>query len=60
MHKDAIPGVVSTLSWSMIQDVIGDVLYAAFIAAGYKIPPGLEVVRRFDGHAYFDLTGVQT
>lgn len=57
--KDAIPGVVSVLSWSMIQDVVGDVLNAAAIAAGYEIPPGLEIVRRFEGHAYFDLTGMQ-
>jgi phosphohistidine swiveling domain-containing protein len=57
--KEAIPGVISTLSWSLILDVIADVLNGAAIAAGYNIPPGLEVVRRFDGRGYFDLTGMQ-
>ncbi len=57
--KEAIPGVISTMSWSLIQNAVADVLYAGFIAAGYKIPHGLEVVRRFDGRGYFDLTAVQ-
>jgi rifampicin phosphotransferase len=57
--KEAIPGVISILSWSLIQDIVSDVLNGAATAAGYRIPSGLEVVRRFDGRGYFDLTGMQ-
>ncbi|HKS15696.1 MAG TPA: PEP-utilizing enzyme, partial [Planctomycetota bacterium] len=37
---------------------IEDVLYAAPKAAGYPIPPGLQIVKRIDGRAYFDLTAI--
>jgi len=57
--KDAVPGVVCELSWSMICDVVGDTAYAAQKAAGYEMPPGTEVVRRFHGRGYFDLTMMQ-
>lgn len=57
--KDAVPGVVSALAWSLIQASVERILYAAAIASGYEIPRGLETVRRFDGHAYFDLTAMQ-
>ena len=33
--------------------------YAAQKAVGYQLPPGLEVVRRFQGRAFFDLTAMQ-
>jgi pyruvate,water dikinase len=57
--KDAVPGVVCELSWSMICDVVGDTAYAAQKAVGYEMPPGTEVVRRFHGRGYFDLTMMQ-
>jgi pyruvate,water dikinase len=57
--KEAVPGAVSTLSWSMIREVIDDVLYAAPLAADFHVPAGLQTVRRFKGRAYFDLTAMQ-
>jgi pyruvate,water dikinase len=57
--KDTLPGVVCELSWSILSDVVGSAAYAAQQAAGYRMPPGLEVVRRFQGHAFFDLTAMQ-
>lgn len=54
--KDALPGVLSPLAWSMSQMIIRNNLFAAHAAAGYPIPPGLEILRRFSGRAYFDLT----
>ena len=57
--KDAVPGVASFFTWSLIRQVIDDVLYAMHTAAGYPIPPGIQTVRRFDGHAYFDFSGMQ-
>lgn len=57
--KDAVPGVVSAFAWSYIQEAIPDVLYALPHAVGYEVPPGMQMTRRFDGHAYFDFTGMQ-
>ncbi|MGH8064021.1 MAG: PEP/pyruvate-binding domain-containing protein [Candidatus Entotheonellia bacterium] len=57
--KDAVPGVVSTFAWSMIQEAIDGVLYAGPRLVGYEIPPGMQSVKRIDGHAYFDLTAIQ-
>jgi len=57
--KDAVPGVVCELSWSLLCDVVGDTAYAPQKAAGYEMPPGTEVVRRFHGRGYFDLTMMQ-
>ncbi len=56
--KDALPGVLSPYSWSMSLSVIRHNLFASHRAAGYEIPPGLEVCRRFSGRAYFDLTSL--
>ena len=57
--KDAVPGVVSTFAWSMIQEAIDGVLYACPRLVGYEIPSGMHSVKRIDGHAYFDLTAIQ-
>jgi rifampicin phosphotransferase len=57
--KDAVPGVVCELSWSNLSDNVGSVACAAPIAGGYRIPPGVELVRRFQGRGFFDLTQVQ-
>lgn len=56
--KDAVAGVQSTLSWSYIKYVISDALHSSLPLAGYSVPEGLEVVRRFGGRAYFDLTAM--
>jgi pyruvate,water dikinase len=57
--KDNLPGVPCELSWSSLTGVVAEVLYAPLKAAGYRIPAGMEVVRRFQGRAFFDLTGIQ-
>ena len=57
--KDNLPGVPSELSWSSLCYGVSLALYAAHRAAGYQVPPGIEVVRRFHGRAYFDLTAMQ-
>ncbi|MDF2630550.1 MAG: pyruvate phosphate dikinase PEP/pyruvate-binding [Symbiobacteriaceae bacterium] len=56
--KDAVAGVQSTLSWSYIKYVISHALHSSLPLTGYPVPEGLEVVRRFDGRAYFDLTAM--
>lgn len=57
--KDAVPGVVCELSWSSLYDLVGDIAYSAQKAAGYQMPPGIEVVRRIGGRGFFDLTTMQ-
>lgn len=56
--KDAVPGVQSPLSWSFMKPLIAVVLHSSLPLAGYRVPAGLEVLRRFHGRAYFDLTAM--
>ncbi len=57
--KDNQPAGWCEMSWSTLVEVVGDALFAALSAAGYPVPPGLEVVRRFHGRGFFDLTAMQ-
>lgn len=57
--KDAVPGVVGELSWSLLAESVGSLAYASALISGYALPPGLEVVRRFDGRGLFDITLMQ-
>lgn len=57
--KDAVAGVVCELSWSNLVDAVGENAFAGQKVAGYRMPPGTEVVRRFHGRGYFDLTLMQ-
>ena len=54
--KDNQPSGWCELSWSALTDMISDALFAATIAVGYPLPPGMEIVRRFHGRGFFDLT----
>lgn len=57
--KDNLPGVACELSWSSLTGIVAEALYATQKAVGYQMPPGMEVVRRFQGRAFFDLTMMQ-
>ncbi len=57
--KDNQPGISSELSWSTLEGAVGDAAYAAMGAAGYQMPRGMQVVRRFHGRGFFDLTMMQ-
>ena len=57
--KDNQPSGWCELSWSMLDEVVGDVLFSAVTAVGYPLPPGIEIVRRFHGRGFFDLTAMQ-
>ena len=54
--KDVMPNVLTPLSWSLLQPLVSAILYAPCQAVGYVLPEGIEVMRRFSGRAYFDLT----
>jgi pyruvate,water dikinase len=57
--KDAIPGVICTLSWSLLKKSVATLAYAGPAVGGYKMETGAEVVRRFKGRGYFELTLMQ-
>jgi rifampicin phosphotransferase len=57
--KEVLPGVMTPLSWSMVQAAVSHCMLTTQHAAGYEVPPGLELLRRFSGRAYLDLTGLQ-
>jgi pyruvate,water dikinase len=57
--KEVIPGVPTTLTWSILQPALWSILYAVQSAVGYRLPPGLEMVRRHAGRLYFDLSALQ-
>jgi len=57
--KDAVPGVVCTLSWSLLRSIVDELAFAGPIAAGYELPRGAELVRRIRGRGYFELTLMQ-
>ena len=57
--KDNQPNGWCELAWSTLQEIVGDALFAALFAVGYPVPPGIEVVRRFHGRGFFDLTEMQ-
>jgi pyruvate,water dikinase len=57
--KDAVPGVVCELSWSVLKDVVEAVAFAGPIVSGYQLETGSELVRRIQGRGYFELTLMQ-
>nr|MDQ2715872.1 PEP-utilizing enzyme [Chloroflexota bacterium] len=57
--KDAVTGVQTPLSWSIVQLTVSVILYAPCDALGYALPAGMEALRRFSGRAYLDLTTMQ-
>jgi len=57
--KDAVTGVQTPLSWSIVQLTVDAILYAPYRTIGYRLPEGMELIRRFHGRAYFDLTTMQ-
>ena len=57
--KDNMPCGWCELSWSTLHEIVGDTLFAVQNAVHYPLPPGLEIVRRFHGRGFFDLTAMQ-
>ncbi len=57
--KDAVTGVQTPLSWSIVRLTVDAILYAPYRTIGYRLPEGMELIRRLGGRAYFDLTTMQ-
>jgi rifampicin phosphotransferase len=56
---EVVPGVPTTLTWSVLRAALWEILYSALKAVGYALPPGVEMVRRIGGRLYFDLSALQ-
>jgi pyruvate,water dikinase len=56
---DVALALTSKFSWSLLSEIVGAAAFAAPTAVGYQVPPGAEVVRRFHGRGFFDLTMMQ-
>ena len=57
--KDSFLGPATMVTWSMMEAVVRDVLFASLKLVGYPLPAGMQVLRRFAGRFYFDLAIVQ-
>lgn len=57
--KDAVPGVGTMLSWSMLNSMVDRVMFSAPREVGYPVPDGMRTLKRIDGRAFFDLTAMQ-
>ena len=57
--KDNQPDGWCELSWSMLDEIVGDALFSTLKWVRYPLPPGIEVVRRFHGRGFFDITAMQ-
>ncbi|MCE9584448.1 MAG: pyruvate, phosphate dikinase [Planctomycetes bacterium] len=57
--KDAIPFVMTPLTWSCVLSALRFMLWSYPAKIGYPVPRGTEVCRRFSGRGYFDVTSLQ-
>ncbi len=57
--KDAVPFVMTPMSWSCILAALRFLMWSYPAAIGYPVPRGMEVARRFHGRGYFDATNLQ-
>jgi pyruvate,water dikinase len=54
--KDVIPGLVSPLTWSLMQPQLEGAMRQQYARAGYLIPPERPLLRRFWGRPYFNIS----
>jgi pyruvate,water dikinase len=57
--RDVIPGMPSVLGWNLVLVAVPMLLFGLVEVTGYHPPPGIEIIRRFAGRAYFNLTAIQ-
>ena len=57
--RDSLPRPLTVATWSLLDASAQAVVYASAQVAGYPLPPGMQVLRRFGGRPYFDLDSLQ-
>ncbi|MGE3535947.1 MAG: PEP/pyruvate-binding domain-containing protein [Candidatus Tectimicrobiota bacterium] len=54
--KDVMPGLVSPLTWSLMQPQLETAMRQQYRDAGYRVPPQRPLMRRFWGRPYFNIS----
>ncbi len=57
--KDAMPFVMTTLTWNAGHYTLNLMLTSNLLAAGYHPPPGIDWTRLYKGRGYFNLSALQ-
>ncbi len=57
--KDAMPFVMTTLTWNAGHYTLNLMLTSTLLAAGYHPPPGINWTRLYKGRGYFNLSSLQ-
>lgn len=57
--QDALPGVLTTATYDNVRSMIRRMLLVTQESAGYEMPAGMHLMRRFAGRAYFELAAMQ-
>jgi rifampicin phosphotransferase len=58
--KDAVPGVLTVLSWDSVATILTACLYGPMQSVGgVEVPDGMRPFRRIRGRSYFDLTNME-
>lgn len=57
--RDAMPMVLSTVSWSPLKHALNAILDAPYKEGGYPILEGMQHARMFQGRAYYNLSVAQ-
>ncbi len=57
--KDAMPFVMTTLTWNAGHYTLNLMLTSTLLAAGYHPPPGINWTRLYKGRGYFNLSALQ-
>ncbi|KAF0244209.1 MAG: pyruvate water [Planctomycetota bacterium] len=57
--RDAVPFVMTAMTWSCVLNVLRFMIWEYPRSVGFPVPAGMEVIRRFSGRGYFDVTSLQ-
>jgi pyruvate,water dikinase len=54
--KDVMPGLVSPFTWSLMRPQLEDSIRAQYASMGFAVPAACQVIRRFWGRPYFNMS----
>ena len=54
--KDVMPGLVSPFTWSLMRPQLEEAIRAQYTQMGFHVPPECQVIRRFWGRLYFNMS----
>jgi pyruvate,water dikinase len=54
--KDVMPGLVSPFTWSLMRPQLEEGVRTQYAQMGFRVPPECQVIRRFWGRPYFNMS----